>query len=57
MTYKLSAKASEDIQSIWLYTVENWSLEQADRYVNLNFLHVKHKIFGEPFYISFYNML
>jgi toxin ParE1/3/4 len=37
MTYKISVKASEDIQNIWLYTFENWSLEQADRYVNLIF--------------------
>lgn len=35
--YKLSVKASEDIEAIWLYTCENWSLEQADRYVNLLF--------------------
>jgi toxin ParE1/3/4 len=37
MTYKISVKASEDIENIWLYTFENWSLEQADRYVNLTF--------------------
>jgi toxin ParE1/3/4 len=35
--YKLSVKASEDIEAIWLYTLENWSLEQADRYVDLIF--------------------
>ncbi len=35
MGYKISVKASEDIETIWLYTVENWSLEQADRYINL----------------------
>lgn len=37
MGYKISLKASEDIENIWLYTFENWSLEQADRYVNLIF--------------------
>lgn len=37
MGYKISVKASEDIEAIWLYTFENWSLEQADRYVNLIF--------------------
>jgi len=37
MAYKISVKASEDIENIWLYTFENWSLEQADRYVNLIF--------------------
>lgn len=35
MGYKISAKAAADIEDIWLYTFENWSLEQADRYVNL----------------------
>ncbi|MGJ7031534.1 type II toxin-antitoxin system RelE/ParE family toxin [Niabella hirudinis] len=35
MSYKISVKASEDIENIWLYTFENGSLEQADRYVNL----------------------
>ncbi len=37
MKYKISVKAFEDIENIWLYTFENWSLEQADRYVNLIF--------------------
>lgn len=37
MTYKLSVAASNDIENIWLYTFENWSLEQADRYINLIF--------------------
>lgn len=37
MSYKISVKASEDIENIWLYTFENWSLGQADRYVNLIF--------------------
>lgn len=35
MIYKISVKASEDIENVWLYTFEHWSLEQADRYVNL----------------------
>lgn len=37
MDYKISVKAFEDIESIWLYTFENWSIEQADRYLNLIF--------------------
>jgi len=37
MSYKISVKASEDIENIWLYTFENWSLKQADRYINLIF--------------------
>lgn len=35
MSYKISVKASEDIENIWLYIFENSSLEQADRYINL----------------------
>lgn len=33
MGLKISVKASEDIEQIWLHTVEHWSLEQADRYL------------------------
>lgn len=35
MKYKISHEASLDIEEIWLYTFENWSIEQADRYFNL----------------------
>lgn len=35
MTYNLSIEAENDLQNIWLYTLENWSREQADRYVDL----------------------
>lgn len=35
MKYKISERANEDIENIWLYTFENWSVEQADRYYNL----------------------
>lgn len=34
-SYIISEKALEDINSIWIYTAENWSVEQADRYYNL----------------------
>lgn len=37
MKYEISEKAFEDIENIWLYTVEAWSVEQADRYYNLIF--------------------
>ncbi|MCE5178421.1 MAG: type II toxin-antitoxin system RelE/ParE family toxin [Porphyromonadaceae bacterium] len=37
MKFEISAKAFEDIENIWLYTVETWSVEQADRYYNLIF--------------------
>ena len=35
MKYKISEKAFEDIENIWLYTMETWSIQQADRYYNL----------------------
>ena len=35
--YIISEKALEDINNIWIYTAENWSVEQADRYYNLIF--------------------
>ena len=37
MKYRISEKAFEDIENIWLYTVETWSVQQADRYYNLIF--------------------
>jgi toxin ParE1/3/4 len=37
MKYTLSKKAANDLEQIWLYTFENWSKEQADRYLNLIF--------------------
>ncbi len=30
MNYKLSRKAEEDLEEIWLYSLEIWSKEQAD---------------------------
>ena len=35
MIYKLSVEAEFDLQKIWLYTFENWSYEQANRYIDL----------------------
>lgn len=35
MELKVSQAAADDLESIWLYTIEHWSMEQADRYVNL----------------------
>lgn len=35
MNYKISLLASQDLKNIGLYTFENWSMEQADRYLNL----------------------
>ena len=33
--YIISEKALEDINNIWIYTAENWAVEQANRYYNL----------------------
>lgn len=33
--YRISEKAVTDLEKIWLYTLNKWSLEQADRYHNL----------------------
>ena len=30
--YRLTPQAERDLEEIWLYTFENWSAEQADRY-------------------------
>ena len=35
--YRLSREALLDLEEIWLYTYENWSIEQADRYLELIF--------------------
>jgi len=35
MRYKISIEAQNDLENIWLYTFENWSTEQADRYYDL----------------------
>lgn len=32
-TYRLSPLAETDLENIWLYTFENWSLAQADSYL------------------------
>ena len=33
--YLISEKAISDLEKIWLYTLNKWSREQADRYHNL----------------------
>ena len=33
--YIINQEAIDDINNIWIYTAENWSTEQADRYYNL----------------------
>ena len=35
IAYKISKEAAKDLEGIWLYTFETWSIYQADRYFNL----------------------
>ena len=37
MRFIISKEAEKDLEKIWHYTFENWSIEQADRYLNLIF--------------------
>ncbi len=37
MIYKISKEAENDLKEIWFYTIENWSTQQAERYLNLIF--------------------
>jgi len=37
MAYQISSEAQTDLENIWLYTFENWSIQQADRYLQLLF--------------------
>lgn len=39
--YKIREKALEDLESIWLYTLDTWSEEQANRYLNLIFQEIE----------------
>jgi toxin ParE1/3/4 len=42
MNFKISREANRDLEQIWLYTYENWSLKQADRYINLIIDEIEH---------------
>ncbi len=33
--YRISKQAIEDLDGIWIYTLQKWSKEQADRYYDL----------------------
>jgi toxin ParE1/3/4 len=35
VSFIISNEAADDIENIWLYTIDTWSQEQADRYYNL----------------------
>lgn len=36
-TYSIRASARTDLEEIWLFTFEEWGLEQADKYLNSMF--------------------
>lgn len=44
MSYRISQQALDDIEEIWVYTFKNWSIEQADRYVNLLFDEIEYLV-------------
>ena len=35
MKYILSNEAENDLENIWFYTFQTWSIRQADEYLNL----------------------
>lgn len=35
MNYEVSRQASLDLRRIWQYTLEMWSLQQADEYIQM----------------------
>lgn len=37
LPFVITKKAVSDLEEIWLYTAEKWSIEQADRYYNIIF--------------------
>ncbi|MES2628225.1 MAG: type II toxin-antitoxin system RelE/ParE family toxin [Bacteroidota bacterium] len=37
MNYHISKEAALDLEEIWSYSSENWSVQQADRYIDLIF--------------------
>jgi len=37
LPFIITKKAVADLEQIWFYTAEKWSIEQADRYYNLIF--------------------
>lgn len=48
MNYKISIEAEKDLENIWLFTLENWSIEQADYYFDLMMNEINPK-FGQDF--------
>lgn len=45
--YEISKLAQQDLEEIWIYTYENWSLSQADKYYR-NIIRQFEKICSNP---------
>ncbi len=58
MWYQLTRDAYSDIENIWEYSYNNWSKEQADKYINLILSEIeylsKNPNLGRHSYISEY---
>ena len=42
--YRISKKAISDLEKIWLFTLNNWSREQADRYHHLIIIEIEYMV-------------
>lgn len=42
MNFVITNEAALDLESIWLYTIETWFAEQADKYLNLIFNEIEY---------------
>lgn len=45
--YRVSPEARRDLEDIWLYSLENWGLEQAHRYID-NLVHAFDQLAANP---------
>lgn len=42
MKYIISNEAENDLENIWMYTFQNWSIKQADKYLKLIINHFQY---------------
>jgi toxin ParE1/3/4 len=42
LPFVISKKAVSDLEAIWIFSAEKWSVDQADRYYNLIFDEINH---------------
>ncbi len=54
MMYRISEEAGKDLEKIWRYTQQNWSIEKADSYLKLIFSKIE-TITKKPFVGVNYN--